>query len=326
MGLIVLSVAQLTLGVWTQWFPASFYASVPTVDLTPPYSEHFVRDFGGAITGLGLVLGVAAVCLERRLVLTALTAYLVFAVPHTAFHLHHLDKATTTQAAALVTVLSMTVLMALVLLVTAVRVGPSRTSSEPNHTLWYGFPMVMATRNQWLDQGLEFLSRAGIPALRVDNLARELGVTKGSFYHHFVDLADYRRALLAHFEELCTTRYIDASQRLHELPPVERLLALADAVLADADTHRGLEVQIRSWAVQDDDAEDTLARVDARRLAHLTELALGVVGETGQAADLAAAIYYLLIGSEHASPAGSTDQLRRLWLQVLNAATSQVGQ
>lgn len=183
--------------------------------------------------------------------------------------------------------------------------------------------MVMATRTQWLDQGLEFLSRAGIPSLRVDGLARELGVTKGSFYHHFVDLADYRRALLAHFEELCTTRYIDDSQQRQELASAERILALADAVLADADTHRGLEVQIRSWATQDDDAQDTLARVDARRLAYLTELALGVLGDTGQAADLASTIYYLLIGSEHAVPAGSTEQLRRLWLQVLDTATSQ---
>ncbi len=181
--------------------------------------------------------------------------------------------------------------------------------------------MVTATRTNWLDVGLHVLACTGTPGLRIDSLAQTLRVTKGSFYHHFVDLADYRRALLAHFEELCTTRYIEASERLTALPPVDRLLCLADAVLADEGTYRGLEVQVRSWAAQDDDAHDTLARVDARRLAYLNELAFEMLGNALQAADLAATIYYLLIGSEHAIPSGSAILLRRLWEQTLRNAT-----
>ena len=46
-GLTVLGVVELVLGGWTLLFPASFYADVPTVDLTPPFSEHLFRDFGG---------------------------------------------------------------------------------------------------------------------------------------------------------------------------------------------------------------------------------------------------------------------------------------
>jgi hypothetical protein len=34
---------------------------VPTVDLTPPYSEHLFRDFGGATLGIAVVIW-----LERR--------------------------------------------------------------------------------------------------------------------------------------------------------------------------------------------------------------------------------------------------------------------
>lgn len=182
--------------------------------------------------------------------------------------------------------------------------------------------MVTATRTNWLDEGLDVLARAGTPGLRIDGLARALQVTKGSFYHHFVDLADYRRALLGHFEERCTTRHIDANSQLTTLAPVDHILALADAVLADKQTHRGLEVQVRSWATQDDDARDTVARVDARRVAYLNELALAMLGDAKRAADLAATVYYLLIGSEHAVPAGSPAQLRRLWEQALRTAAS----
>jgi len=35
-GLVVLAVVEVVLGAWTALFPASFYADVPTVDLTPP--------------------------------------------------------------------------------------------------------------------------------------------------------------------------------------------------------------------------------------------------------------------------------------------------
>ena len=176
---------------------------------------------------------------------------------------------------------------------------------------------MVIRRAEWLDLGLVVVAAAGAGGLRVDRLAGELGVTKGSFYHHFVDLADYRRALLGHFEERCTTRHIRANETLGDLAPRERLLALADTVLADERTHRGLEVGVRVWATQDDDARDTLERVDSRRLAYLEELALALVDDAERAVDLAGAIYYLLIGSQHAVPPGSTAQLRRLWQDLL---------
>ena len=44
----------------------------------------------------------------------------------------------------------------------------------------------------WTDAALEALAGGGIAAVRVEPLAKTLGVTKGSFYWHFAD----RRALL----------------------------------------------------------------------------------------------------------------------------------
>lgn len=124
-GLVVLTAANLALGIWTQWFPANFYASVPTVDLTPPYSEHFIPDFGGAMTGLAVVFGIAAIRLHRQLVLAALVGYLAFAVPHAAFHLQHLGQAGPGRAAVLVIVLTGTVVVPTALLSVAARVLPA---------------------------------------------------------------------------------------------------------------------------------------------------------------------------------------------------------
>ncbi|WBQ02183.1 DUF4345 family protein [Kribbella sp. CA-293567] len=91
-GLIVLGVIQLVVGTWTLFFPASFYNDVPTVDWTPPYSEHLFRDFGSTTLGIGIVVAAAAIWLERRLVIVALLAYLSYSVTHFAFHAHHLNS------------------------------------------------------------------------------------------------------------------------------------------------------------------------------------------------------------------------------------------
>ena len=122
-GLTVLASVELVLGGWTLLFPASFYAGVPTVDLTPPFSEHLFRDFGGATLGLALVLGAAAVWLEKRLVTIALLAYLAFSAPHLLFHLGHLSGANATEALVLVASLVASVVLPVGLLIA---VGRSR--------------------------------------------------------------------------------------------------------------------------------------------------------------------------------------------------------
>ena len=49
---------------------------------------------------------------------------------------------------------------------------------------------------KWIEAGLAALARGGIDQVRVEVLAKDLGVTKGGFYRRFAD----RRRLLA--EEL----------------------------------------------------------------------------------------------------------------------------
>ena len=89
--LVVFAAYQLILGLWLTIVPKTFYDHVPTVNWTPPYSEHLFRDFGGATLGLGIVLAAAAIRFDRFLTTVALLAYLAYAVPHLAFHLGHLE-------------------------------------------------------------------------------------------------------------------------------------------------------------------------------------------------------------------------------------------
>lgn len=132
-GLLGLAAVELVLGLWTLVRPESFYADVPTVDLTPPFSEHLMRDFGGATLGLALVLAAAGIWLERRLVLVALLAYLAFSVPHLVFHVGHLGGASDIEATVLVVVLAGSVVLPAALLAFAagLRDDPSAGARAP---------------------------------------------------------------------------------------------------------------------------------------------------------------------------------------------------
>lgn len=92
-GLALLAVTELVVGGWNLIAPELFYENFPGVDLIPPFSEHYARDFGGATLGIGVVLGAAALFPRSVLVIPSLLAISAFALPHAWFHLSHLHDA-----------------------------------------------------------------------------------------------------------------------------------------------------------------------------------------------------------------------------------------
>ena len=92
-GLAFLTATQAAVGAWAYLLPRCFYNDAPTVHLGrfgPPFNEHFVSDIGGLYLATAVMLGAAALYMERRLIYTALAADLVFCVSHMVFHLRHL--------------------------------------------------------------------------------------------------------------------------------------------------------------------------------------------------------------------------------------------
>ena len=124
-GLALLALDELVVGAWNQFAPESFYETFPTVDLTPPFSEHYARDFGGATLGIAVLLVIAVIRPLPVVVGMASLAYSVFALPHFVFHLEHLQHATSGEAAFLVAGNAAVALIGLALTIWAVvRIGP----------------------------------------------------------------------------------------------------------------------------------------------------------------------------------------------------------
>jgi len=89
-----LTLIGVAVGGWAQAAPAAFYRSFPGLGrhwLPPlgPYNEHLVRDFGALNLGLAAAALVAAITLTRSATATAAAAWLVYSVPHLAFHAAH---------------------------------------------------------------------------------------------------------------------------------------------------------------------------------------------------------------------------------------------
>jgi AhpD family alkylhydroperoxidase len=92
-GVASLGIPQLILGIWAIFWPRGFFDSFPVIagqhwlPAYGAYNDHLTTDVGATFTAIGVLMIVAA-WIGRRLVMqVALAAYLLYAVPHTVFHL-----------------------------------------------------------------------------------------------------------------------------------------------------------------------------------------------------------------------------------------------
>src|SRR5215216_2342992 len=84
----------------------------------------------------------------------------------------------------------------------------------------------------WVEAARAGMVEGGIDAVAVEPLARQLGVTKGSFYWHFRDRRALLDATLERWQEESTEERISAIRLLAD--PKERLIRLGEEGFGDA--------------------------------------------------------------------------------------------
>ncbi|HEX9590872.1 MAG TPA: TetR/AcrR family transcriptional regulator [Bradyrhizobium sp.] len=130
----------------------------------------------------------------------------------------------------------------------------------------------------WLDQGLRALARSGFTALKAEPLAKAMGVSRGSFYWHFVDIGAYHAAILKHWREVAAEQIIaNLEAASGDDDPVQLLLRRAFG------TKPALENAIRTWATLDPAARSAVQAIDRRRLGYVEKL----LSTSGLPADVA---------------------------------------
>jgi AcrR family transcriptional regulator len=124
-------------------------------------------------------------------------------------------------------------------------------------------------RNGWIVEGLRALAAGGPDAVRVEALARTLGVTKGGFYGHFSDRSALLAEMLDSWERMSTREVIERVER--EGGDARVKLRKAGA-LTFSRTLLPIDLAVRDWARRDPAVAKRLRRVDNQRMEYLREL------------------------------------------------------
>ncbi|MEV5551809.1 TetR/AcrR family transcriptional regulator [Streptomyces sp. NPDC052309] len=177
----------------------------------------------------------------------------------------------------------------------------------------------MASRRDWLEAGLAVLEQDGARALTIERLCGELGLTKGSFYHHFKGMAGFRTDLLTHFETEHTSRFISDAESAGTSAR-HRLLHLLRLVLDDKSGSEAVEIAIRAWALQDPEVRALQERVDRSRIDYLRTLWRGLGGPEADVEPMARLLYLVLVGAQQVVPPVPTPGLRDIYALALRLA------
>lgn len=152
------------------------------------------------------------------------------------------------------------------------------------------------SRDEWIEAATRVLSTSGIDQVRVDRLAKELKITRGSFYHHFESRKDLLESILKKWRLRATEDIIERLQGSGE-GHVEQIIYLMNLPIKGlgAVEAASIEISIRAWARRDQMARDAVEEVDKYRLSFIKR----IFKETGhsdiRANDLANLVYSYII-------------------------------
>jgi AcrR family transcriptional regulator len=150
-------------------------------------------------------------------------------------------------------------------------------------------------RSSWIQEGLRALAAGGPDAVRIELLARALGVTRGGFYWHFDD----RRALL---EEI-----LDTWERASVDEVIERVeseggdarakLRRLSALAVSSDEPLRIDLAVRDWARREPTVAERLRRVDNRRMDYMRSLFGAFCADENEVEARCMVFYSLWIGN-----------------------------
>lgn len=182
---------------------------------------------------------------------------------------------------------------------------------------------MSAAKQRWLDMGIKVLEEeGGVGAVRIDRLAERLGLSTGSFYHHFQGAAGFKKELLAHLEDVQTAGFAGAVADT-EVVPDDGVQTSADLIGRLAATRTEfrrprLEAALRAWSLTDPDAARTQAAIDEGRLETIRSVWRHVTPDEEEVRLAALLPYVVAIGASAIMPPLGDDDLHRLYEMIIS--------
>jgi AcrR family transcriptional regulator len=146
------------------------------------------------------------------------------------------------------------------------------------------------TKEDWIDAARKALIKGGVAAVKVDHLARQIGVTRGSFYWHFKDRNDLMKSLLLHWKQSNTDPFRRVKQQKSG-KPVYQLAEFFCIWLRPGEFDPDFDSAVRDWARVSTAAAQLVRQVDETRLDILMTL-FQALGFAKLEADIRARVMY----------------------------------
>jgi len=184
------------------------------------------------------------------------------------------------------------------------------------------------TPDDWIERATTLLVDHGIDAVRVDVLAKLLGVTRGSFYWHFKDRDDLLKCVLNAWRDAATEQIIERFEKKNADPRslIKELISLPFRGRS-AERAARIELAIRAWARRDPMARQAVDDVDARRISYHAQCFSALGFPIGEARARAFALYAYEVAESLLSNQGNAAQktersalVERLLLTRLDAS------
>lgn len=153
------------------------------------------------------------------------------------------------------------------------------------------------SKNIWLKHTLGKIGDVGVAAIQIESLARELKVTKGSFYWHFKDRDSLLSETLKYWYNSATIAIGLAGKRDFNAPRDRLRYFFTLALNKGPDVPGGpIEQALREWARVSDIAAETTKRVDQDRMSLIAEAYIELGQSRNRARQTAAMALAHLIG------------------------------
>jgi AcrR family transcriptional regulator len=169
-----------------------------------------------------------------------------------------------------------------------------------------------ASKADWLEAGLSRLRAKGIDRVKVDLLAKDLGIARSGFYWHFRNRADFLDQLLEHWIHETTTVVLNNPQ-ISEGTPDERLLKIVQMIKKfELNRH---DTAILSWAGMDARAREVFDGAIDRRVQFVRSI-FQDLGFTGDDLESRARIFVTYVSWENHLFPNVSKRKRNQWLKM----------
>lgn len=151
------------------------------------------------------------------------------------------------------------------------------------------------TRADWLGLALQTLVGEGIDQVKVQSMARSLGVARSSFYWHFQSREALLEAMMQEWLQKNTGPIIERAMR--PAPDINHaLIAVSECWLHPALFDPALDVAVRLWARRSEEVRAVVLQADTMRIEALKAMFLRYAYDERDALIRARTIYFTQIG------------------------------